>query len=314
MAAGDTPRRTTALGIPYSLMGGYPKITATRDEVKATEKYRIRAQYVSAFIVESFPPPVVTLNRLTIPNARTLPGSNVMFTKTVSFEPLSSDRPGDPFSVDNNAAEGTYEEYYIATIEYATQLPDSDTNEDSIFEHSVNVGGEFMSLPAQKTELEDDGGVNGTAETSEPNKDIQLPLTQVVPTIEHDFRVRYVLNPNWEKFVELLGCVNSNSPNNNKLVGIPKAKRETVMFMGVSGSQKVVWTGTNTKEEPWDLEFKFSERSITDENGGGPYGWNHFYIPAKGKYLRVKKADGTNVHKVTDLNPIFEETSTEADT
>lgn len=326
----------TSGGIKYRLMEGYPKVTAERNDLKLTERYLIHTTDLLAFIKETFPPVTVDANgRLRRPNSRTYPGDATLFTKSLSAEPHTGELPSDPWRIHTGAPDNTFDFDTVVTIEYGTDVTD-DQSDETLFEHSINVGGEFFTLPPQKLETSDIDAIEielptqGTPDYT-PNKDLKLPISKVIPTIEHSFRYRFVKDPNWALYQEMLGCVNQNKHYNpdwdlpdgyKPLVGIPTAYRETVMFMGVSGTQRVVWEDNAVVTKPWDLDFKFSQKHHTgpppfwrvaafgDDAEPSIYGWNHVYIPARQKWCYLRTQEGNPIHRLADLNLIFNSLST----
>ena len=315
-------------GVPYRLMEGYPQFVFSREESTCTEKYLIVATTLQAFLQENFPPPTVFEGRVIIPNTRTYPGSTILYTKKVTAVPHTGSKPVDPFGFYADAPDNTFDQDLLVTIEYSTSK--TDDQDDELYEHSVNAGGEFFTLPPQKVTVtdEDARGLSGTGSSTsspEPNKDFKLPISKVIPTIEHSFRYRFVQDPNWALYQDMLGTVNANRPLRMDLVpdegtaphiGVPSAYPGTVLFMGVSGSQRVVFEDNNTVTKPWDLDFKFSHKHHTGppinpdsedrlEREPRIFGWNHFYIPAKGDWEQIHTNTGALVHRLADHNEIF---------
>jgi hypothetical protein len=300
-------RRFTAGGIRYRLLEGYPRLSYTEESLTAEEQYLIRASDLEAFFLESIPPPVVLFNTVIWPARRRLPGSSVMVTKEVSGEPFTSAKPGDPFSVDTGAPNysDTYDPLYRISIKYeATRESDEDRDEtdpETFLDHSVSAGGQFMNLPAASMDsagedppptddpnypVEDyPQGPPGT--TTEAITEPQIGITKVIPTVEHTLKWSFVIKPKWDRIYGALGTVNSKS-----ISIFHNAPTDTVLFMGVSGTQKYLWSGRNLSVAPWSLDFKFSQRSFKD--GDKQITWQHYYRP-KTKKWEVPLRNGTDL-------------------
>ncbi len=217
----------------------------------------------------------------------------------------------------------TYSQYYEATIEYETsQLDDQDQNEpgsadpEEFLEHSVSVNGQLIAGPPKNVKVADkplqdnptfivwepnapappsftqpilgiagDQKVEIAAADMHENKDPQLPVTKFLPGLEHNFKWKFVLNPDWNAIRATLGHLNDRP--DPLFFNTPP---ETVMFTGLSGSQQFLWTGRiirpgvstpgQVRVKPWSIDFKFSERYVLE--GTRAYGWNHVYSPTNG--------------------------------
>lgn len=313
----------TAGGIPYRLQPGYPTLDCDfeSNKVTAQEVYIIPANRIGDFYFESMPGFKIENQKLFISAGRPLPGTNFITTKKISFAPWQGDIfPGDPFQVDDNltpaAWRDTYAQYYVATISYeTTQVSEDEDNQDgstpeSFLEHSVNVGGQLIAYNPSNTKVVKNASLSEHPEfmdplnlppegnedgQQQPNKDVPiLPHTKLLPTIEHNLKWRYVLNPSWGQIRACLGTLNKD-----EWKIFFNAARGTVMFTGLSGSQQYQWTGRLVKPglttpgavriKPWNLDFRFSEKSIRED--GKTYGWNHVYSPSKGWVLLTRKGE-----------------------
>ena len=328
----------TAGGVPYRVQAGYPTIDCEEDKVTATEVYLIPANKIGDFYFESMPGVRLLDGKLMISAGRALPGTNFITTKSIKFAPWQGDAfGGDPFEVDkdelgNAAWLNTYSQYYLATITYETSQLDEDdddqdpneTNPETFLEHSVSVGGQLLATQPKNVKVADqplsenpgypdldDAYVVPEADRLE-NKDPQLPITRLIPGIEHNLKWKFVLNPDWATIRARLGHLN------NKAVPLFfDAPAETVMFTGVSGSQQFLWTGRllrpglttpgQVRVKPWSLDFKFSERYVIE--GEAEYGWNHVFSPTKQKWVRLARPDGTGIYRTANLLDVFQSVS-----
>jgi len=298
-------RLQTDGGIKYKLTDGYPTLNVSEDNARGKEQYVLRSQDVEAFIKESIPAPVVVLGSVIRPRRRHMPGASILITRSIDVAPHNSGMPADPQNADPNAPSGSYAEFCTATISYETkelesgeENDDEDPNDPETFlTHSVTAGGEHMSWPANRTATRDSDLENDYTEVQD-NQDVQGPIVKTIPTIEHGLDWKAVLSPNWSKIIQLLGHVND--------VTLPlffNAKKETVMFMGVSGQREYLWNGFSIGVQPWSLNFKFSHREIRE--GGLSYGWNHIYSPKNGTWRELRRANGRPIYEASNLLELF---------
>lgn len=331
-------RLETDGGVPYRLMQGYPTIKATEESVTATEKYLIRAQDVAKFFTESMPASALIAGQVIRVPGRSMPGAAFLTTKSIDFDPLLDTLPGDPFRADytNNGLtlakwKATYNQYYVATISYETsqldneeQKPDDKNDSPEAFlEHSINIGGQLLNYAPKKAKVVPDAPVsqhpefmdpaNIPAANKEENKDPGMPSVKLIPSIEHNLRWKFVLNPPWDTIRATLGCVNEA-----KYPLFFNAPAGTILFTGLSGSQQFYWTGRvvapglstpgTVRTKPWNLDFKFSERYIND--AGGVYGWNHVWSPSKEKWVLLVMNDGAKlIYPKANLLQVFQTVS-----
>jgi len=321
----------TGAGIKYKLMEGFPKGTVTDEGETATEEYLIKATNLLAFLYESKPPPIFPyLGRSYLPARRKMPGAPWLVTKSISFEPFPSGKPCDPFSAHVATFSGsskshtqTFTDLVKVTIQYETKKEGGDQNDpdsgkpETILEHSMTAGAQFLSIPPAKTKTQNkdvDGkgkypNAAGTdfANNQDPPRDnasIRGGITWVIPTVEHTLKFPLVRNPPWETLFSTLGKV-----NDEEIEEFFYAKQETVLFMGFSGSQKYLWDGASARVQPWSLDLQFSQRYVN--RGGTPaveaapaqdgqpavvavparpsrtFGWNHIYNDISGDWEEV---------------------------
>ncbi len=301
-------------GIFYNLMEGHPTFNLADDgSTTAVEKYVMLGTDLQAFYLESIPPPVIIAGFISRPPKRACPGAIWMFTKTISATPLNADVVGDPFSF-YGFSNLQRHALYVVTINYDTVKPEDRDEEDpkTFLEHSVTVGGEYLSLPAQKTGLQKgDLDVDPDPEPDPDNPDgdtkanenIQMPITKTMPHLNHHLKWKFVVKPNWDAIQEKLGTVNQADIVDELIFEGFNIRRETLMFMGVSGSQRYLWDGEEGTIEHWDLDFTFSQRYINED--GKQYGWNHVYAPDSGEFERVFTNNGEPLHALVDFDDLF---------
>lgn len=301
--------RTTDGGISFSLMAGYPKITAEDlFNTKAVEKIVIKMSDAPAFYNECFPFPIVRGNFIELPARRRMPGTGFLITKTANFEPFTGELPGDPLVADA-ANSVKYDQYCMVTINYEVMLESDDNPRDpekpeTFLIRQLNAGGEFMTINPKKTGIADvDAGTEASGGNSTANKDMLMPFVKVVPTIEWSMTWPFAIAPNWTEIFDQLGTV-----NDGQYLFLNSAEVETVLFAGVSGSQTHFWTGKlDTDAEvsnitSWSLDLKFSQRRIKD--GTKIYGWNHVWSPDKQKFVKPTIGD-KQLYVLSDFEDLF---------
>jgi len=307
----STWRRTTNGGIPYKLMEGYPKINGSGDKVTAQEKYIIRSSDVNAFFIESIPAPVIILGTVTWPDRRRLPGAPILITKSLSFEPFNSTIPFDPFDADSGAPDGTYDPFCAVQIDYETLQNESDQEQDpndpeTFLTHTVSATGEHLLIAPNNSTIQPglEAGDDSTG-GQEPIKSRTPPIVKTIPTIEHGLKWKNVLAPKWDRIISYLGKINdriyvfSGAGSDSELA----AAKHCLMFRGVSGSQSYIWDGASAGVQPWSLDFKFEQREIDD--GGKTYGWNHVFMPDRGDWVQLRRANGELLYEDVDIKKLF---------
>lgn len=271
---------TPVYGIPYKLEK--QTLDVEENSSSASETIIMRTSDIVEMIAESFPPPTWTNGYWFPGRKRHMPGNGYLLSRRLRFESIDTGLPSDFWQYDSGAPSGTYESLCRCTIEYATGQDQDEVDPadpTTFLEHTVTAGGEFLIIPPSNTNW----GENGETE----NKSHQVPITKILPTLEHTLRWSYVRNPPWTTIRNQLGTLN------NATLGIfNDAPAETVMFMSIQAEQRYTTTGV----KPWSIDYKFSERNITDNDTDG-IGWNYAYNPAEAKFVRLKRklSDGTLV-------------------
>jgi hypothetical protein len=148
--------------IRYKLMEGYPIINISTDGITATEKYLIHSSDVGRFMLESEGVVQRDLKWVSTDLPRTFPHFPLAVrTRSISFEPLSGEKPGDPFGAHESILgvaphEDNYDPYYTATIEYSTpdvSDPEGPTTDQPVPEDpatytttQITVSGEVLTI------------------------------------------------------------------------------------------------------------------------------------------------------------------------
>lgn len=311
----------TAGGIQYRLMPG-STVDASDEETTASETYLMRAKDVAAFYFESLPPPIVFLNLGGfLPLRRRMPGAPFLITKKINVKGHTDDLPFDPMRAWHPSNDGsgafssseydkTFNDLCLVTIEYSTSLRSNDEDVDpfdptTFLERSMTAGGQVLSIPPHNTKVQardvnnviDDNAAYGKVGAEEDNRDQQHSVLKVIPTVEHNLKWKFVPNPNFDTIFSALGKVNDRTSR-----VLHNAARETCLFVGVSAQQSFVWNGASSTAQPWSIDFRFSQRIVRE--GGRTYGWNHIYIPHKGRWGKVSRG-GRPLHESFNVDRFF---------
>jgi hypothetical protein len=289
----------TAKGINYELLAGSPTFKVNPESGWSGEEvYLVDHKDIVKLANELWPPPKVVGDVTTIPLPRTMPGWDFLYATEASFSPYDGDLPGGT----NTGDDTTYGEKYRASISYSSIIFEGyeGVKEDTIFTHSMSIGGEFMTLPK--------GGIKWEGETTPITGD-DVEAARIIPSIEHTLRWERVTKPPLNAFRYLMGTVNGES-----FLG---AAPETLLFTGANLERSTTTGGTKA----YSLEMRFSERIlIVVEVHGKPkkvpnkqkttkdreaptlittgelirpqtecyqLGWNHFYDPVRCKWRRL---------------------------
>lgn len=316
----DNCRLQTDSGIPYKRISG-PRVKANRDGATASERYMVRGTDMEAFFAESLPPPQLIGDLVVMGRRRRMPGSPAFVTQEVEFEPISSDRPGDPFRSDPNAIADTYEEFYYVDISYSTSDEGDDNEKDendpsTFLKHSVAIAGQFLTVEGVNVcyrDVDITGSIGPGGQAYQTLQKI-IPLAIVEPLAEHTFRWEYAVRPKWATILASLGKINSKS------FAFPDryfANPETMLFMGVQGERNFLWTGARNapvRVSAWNLDYKMNHReiSVTDPKfNGAPnntmiFGWNHAWIPEVNGYRELSRDCGSDrLYQSVDFAPLF---------
>jgi hypothetical protein len=313
----DNVRLTSLGGVPHRVTGGI-RMSGSAEELQAELDVMFRQEDFETVLDALFPQPIITANLVTIQPRSYLLGAP--YLRAHSFRTANDVEPGKPvalFGNDPTAPEGTYGQLISMTITYKTMQESEDEEPDegspeTFLEHSVNAGAEYLQIPPKKIDVSEKdvdeytpGGpdVNspGAPADAEANKDAELGIYKVIPTVEHSLKWKFALNPHWTNIYRRIGTLNQS-----ELRFFNDAKKETVLFTGISGSRSYRYFRRRTNITPWSLDFKFSQRVIFE--GSKVYGWNHVYSPSKQKWIRPIRVNDNNksLYETSDFTKLFQ--------
>jgi hypothetical protein len=256
--------------VPKEELEGSPTLSWTRNSGTAVQKFRILWEHQEQFLLEVFPIPYVSLNRLIIPKAASYPGKFWLIADSVDIEPFQPDSPSGFNEVPN---------YYPAgakvTVHYKTPEYDQDGNGNdgpgtpiAFVKHKVTIGGEYLTYPSQALSWYnpvDDSlapELHATPKDYAVSEDMHCAVT--IPLIEHQMTWPQVAFPPWLGIRQCVGKVNAYP-----FAGAPP---ETLLFLGADAEREITNTGLRT----WTLTYKFAEKNQNAQNPASPQGWNFF--------------------------------------
>ncbi len=308
----STVRLSSPGGIKHKVVDGL-KLKGDDEKLSATLSLFIRATDFEDFLEEMFPQPSLIGTGIQIVSRLHLLGAPYLRLKSFDTDIVEAGLPQDPMGADPSAPLGTYAPTMRVNLTFETmneseENPPDENDPITFLEHSLNAGAEYLQIPPKRLEVSEkdvEEYVPGGAppNDAEPNKDQNLHAYKVIPTIEHSLKWKYVLRPAWTTIFQTLGKVNSS-----QLAIFNNAKRETVLFTGLSGQRTYRFfrrrlTAEQQRERSWSLDFKFAQRNIYE--GNKIYGWNHVYSPAKTKWVRIIRETGVELYETADLLDLF---------
>lgn len=316
-------RNMTATGIRYRFLGTEGRFTA--EEGQILWRGIFRAEDVSDFLLEIFPPALIFGNT-SIPDSATMPGLPTMVAKDVSYTTLDgADMPIDVFNADPSATGGTYHGYVNIEVTFGpSNAPSGNPNDPRTFlEISSNVGGDYIYAPPAGAKVQDETStagendevegaaldadtlrVRGTAipETPRPNRNPQMAMTVLVPTIEWNILWKQVpFNTFRNTIVWRLRSLNGRV-NSVYLPWLMNADPETVLFAGFSYKESYTWRNGQVNTPPIDITIKLIEKRIVWK--GIICGHNHAFEPGKG-WVRTLLQDGSSPYRKLNFNLAF---------
>jgi hypothetical protein len=314
MEAYGSWRQSTDGGIKYRKVEG-PTITSEDlEHATAHERYIIRAADLDAFHLESFPLPVAYLGMFLLPDRRRMPGSTVFATRRLKFSPAFMPI-ADPLGADTSAPALTYNldagdtdataGYVHVDIDYEVSRRSFNANPadpETFMERSLQAGLQVQAYPSHRTQVAD-GVAGATIQPAdwEENTDAGMLIQHQAPLVTIRCRWPYALSPDWPLLIASLGKVNS--------VARPlllNYEPDTVLFDGLSASQRFLWAGASTYAQPWQLDMSFTAKRIIA--GNRVFGWNQMYQNQKRRwvFVRIANQDGaTYLYPRMDFYTLF---------
>lgn len=271
----------TLLGIPYEKIDGPHVQYDDNSGWTASETVKLLWSNALGFTSALFGAPVVTGGGIWLwTEPAQLAGFPGLVAKSISIDPFDRDAPGLCVAPPSSS-------HCTFVINFGSirndQSPEND--DQTRFEHKMSIGGQFMTIPSRGWKWND-----GTFAQDD------IPLGQMIPTIEHELHWPKVLNPPLAAIRAAMGSTNSAT-----FLGGPP---ETVLFIGANLSRTV----TAQQAKAWDVTYRMSEKTYKEEGTGTIVTWNHFYRSdgaGGGKWDILKSKTGRKVYKSTSFTPIF---------
>ena len=291
-------RLQTDGGIPYKLKEGSPS-GSFGDDSAITEIYIIRASDLQAFIYESTSTLVSWPGGIYgIGAGRAFPGIAGLLTTDISFKPLESSKPCDPWGIDSGAPDGTYCPYLELTIKYST-LPGEggsgvDPNDpETILEVTADTSVSILQMAASSSNW------NPSGTTLEPPEDPNIPAGKLEAQTE--WTISYPKFP-WQILGDVMLNVRQCLGHVNSVIMpiLGNAAAETILFSGLSVRRQLM-AGADGFESGAQVTLKLTEKNVKNDDSSEELGHNHFYRPEKGEY-QLLLINGNRVYKSIDLN------------
>ena len=282
---------STAGGIPYRLLEGYPTGSFT-DEGKATstECYVIRSQDLDNFVRESFP-----INYYTPP--RSMPGNPYLYTKTVDYEPFIDGFPANPFGGHRGSGDDDFCDYLKITITYEYGKEKDENDPLTFVEIASDAKAEVLVTSSDRMRWE-----------SDDSKIIQQDLPIGLIVSETEWTARW---PNVTKaFIPTLATNSRNhmgAVNNAVMPAFFNAEVGTILFTGISFQESFVYGETNGAGGSFEMKFleKRMVEEITESNLQ-VYGHNYFYRKRSGStFDKILRPNGKPIYPELNLNALF---------
>lgn len=293
-------RLETEGGVRYKRLAGSPRGTFNEDgSASVEEEIIIQASDLEAFLVESYPSLEAVEGMLSWTIPRKLPGTNYLFTKSIDFTNLDEGSvPSDPFGIDPEAPERTYDDFLKLTIKYQTAPENQQQQSQTYLKVSARASAEYLTVGAR-------GDSKWGDEDGDDVEDIDVPINQIVSETEWTVswpRVKRDAVPVlFGQARPFMGTVNSSD-----LGILYGAAAETVLFTGMSFDQTFIYdfsSDDNNQNPGGSIQVTLLEKRILTPDGIA--GHNHFFRPSTGKFERIVKPDGSYVYPAVNLNALF---------
>lgn len=195
----DRMRLATPGGVPFAVYENSPSLKYSPTNATGDAKFIIQSSDIEPFASEVFPVPYFNaMGQIVIPPKMRFPGIPTLVASEISFDALDQTKPLNINLFDTSSPEGTYGDLVIATVSFETVTnepgdgsdgsgdPEMDPGDPTTFlEHTVNVGGEFLTLNSPNDLWENEGG-SGQAPPNEQSAEEAQQQQQITYTINDD--------------------------------------------------------------------------------------------------------------------------------
>jgi hypothetical protein len=302
--------------VPYRIVGMAGNFEPERADAQV--EMLIPANRLIDFVNAMFPPVIILpVSGFPIYPARGRILNTPLQAVRISWRAHIDGLPIDPFGVDSEAPEGTYQQVCSCSVDFATINGNEDNsdpeNPETFLTVTCNGAGEVLVTDGAKSAVdpalsEEEGMAIDALEDSPKDPQMMIMVPQFewsaswprVPAAYY----RSVIRP---RLKAAIGRVNSVTM---PLFG--NAPPETILFVGFSSSVGYTWR--SPADQFVQLNLKFLEKNVgLDERTGAPansyIGHNHFWQPGVGwAKLKVRLKPGSDpqpVYPEYDLRLIY---------
>lgn len=294
---------TTPRGISYEEIAP-PTFAVGRDSITATRTLKIAWADIDNFLMEHFPPAVVSSGGNINQKTLRFPGKPYLYIFNVDVQPFDEEFPG---TVDANGV-AICPSGAVAKLEYKTsdiqegggsENPDGNPDAEVVYSTAIQIGGEYLQLPAHALKWEPLPGEQD--DDAKNNQTEDLNAAKLIPAIEYVVTLHRVPELPLNAIINKIGRINEFYENNFR------AEPETLLFLGCNATRNVTVSGA----EAWEIEMRFSCRRViwfrepdpvdADDDGGYETAtWNHFMDPKTGRWRRLKTKNGDGIYNTTE--------------
>lgn len=261
--------------VPFEEYPQSPKIKGSRESRTITRTGRISWVNIDAAFLECYPaaPAMYGVH----------PAISYLFVSDVDIKPLHPNPSPDSLTITDGVLHHDLAEIEITYSPLNIQQESDGSGGTDLLTRRWSFGGEFMTMPSNSLEWEDQPNV--------PVQQEEISAAKIIPSIEHSITVHRKLTINWTALRANIGKVNDGV--------FESAADETLLFAGA----EVTFTVNNVGTRVGTLDLKFQERCI--KQGANTYGWNHF-LRSDGNWKRLKDRAGNLIYpKSTTFADLF---------
>lgn len=279
----------TTDGTYYREIGGSPTYNKTQKGASGTDTWMVPWSAAFSF-ANTVVPSEYKLGKFTIkPLGWGFRYDASIFAESVDCSPWYGEEPG----VTGNSDASKW-----AKVKVSYKVPEEEEEEDdeddpeTFLTHKITIGAELMTVPPRNVTLTDASMDPANTKVEDIMTDEDAPITILMPTAEHQFTWKRVIDPPFAAIYDNIGKVNSGA-----FLG---AGKESLMFLGCDAQREF----TTGDAKPWTLDYRFSHRCARPVGAPNPLTWNHFYVPKKGTW-EVLRWNGNKAYEQGNFMNLF---------
>jgi hypothetical protein len=279
----------TITGDYYRELGGSPTYQKSKDSAAGSDTWMM--PWVAAFQFANYVvPEPIQVGPFTIhPVTWGFRYDGSLRAESVDVSPWYGEEPG--MTGISEASDWAKVKVSYKTPEEPDEEEEDEDDPETFLTHKITIGAEMMTVPPRMVLTENASTVAPDVEDIMTDED--APITLLMPTAEHQLTWKKVLSPPFGAIYDSIGKINSNAFLN--------AKVGTLMFLGVDANREFTTGG----QKPWTLDYRFSHRVALPANVvGAPFGWNHFYVPKLGIWVKLR-FNGEHAYQSVDFQGLF---------